>query len=97
NACDDPPEQRYAQHTDEGKYGEEKSEDDEIKIAEFFQIEKPPAEQAGVRPKVDIHAVRTACDGGIVQKEIQHLRERECGHDQINASGTKHERANDQR
>jgi hypothetical protein len=64
---------------------------------EVFQVDQHGVAKLHLRLDVDVDAVGTAAEPGVVEHEVEHLGEGQRDHDEIHAAGTQHEEAGDQR
>jgi hypothetical protein len=91
------PERRAQHRPQEGEYSDEQGQHEIIDVPCVGEIERREAPDRRDRLEVHADAVRSAAELRVVEDEIEHLRERERHHDEVDALHAYDEHADRQR
>ncbi len=76
--------------------GDQQDQREIIKLHGAFEIEGLETGDGQLGPDVDVMPSRAAAELGVVEDEVEHLREGESDHDEVDARGAHDEKADDE-
>ncbi len=90
-------EARTQHHRQRRHREDQRAQHQPVEMHGIVDAQRPRAEHAELGPEIDVGAVAAAGDLGVVEDEIDHLRERQRDHDEVDAPRAQHQHADQQR